>query len=125
MIPPARRRALTEAMFVEALTAAGLTAGVKRPATFPNSPEFLVLFLNGGDHQNLVTETSTVEVEAWARTKTAALQLMHKATNTLEAASFTRGLREVQEERPPVALDTGVDGWFRYTTGVTAQQRTR
>ena len=110
---------------MEALTTAGMTAGVKRPATFPNTPEFLVLFLNGGDHQNLVTETSTVEVEAWARTKTAALQLMHKATNTLEAASFTRGLREIREDHPPVSLDTGVDGWHRYTTSFTAQQRTR
>ncbi|MDO4920094.1 hypothetical protein [Kocuria sp.] len=125
MIPPARHRALAEGVFVDALTAAGLTAGVKRPATFPNSPEFLVLFLNGGEHQNLVTETAAVELEAWARTKTAALQLMLRATNALEAASFTRGLREIREDHPPVSLDTGTEGWFRYTTSLTAQQRTR
>lgn len=125
MIRPPRHRALTEAVFVEALTAGGLTAGVKRPPTFPSTGPFLVLFLNGGTDENLVAESNTVEVEAWATTKTAALQLMHKATNALEAASFTRGLREVREDHPPVSLDTGVDGWHRYTTSFTAQQRTR
>lgn len=127
MSRPPRERVNAEQAFVDILTApgAGVAAGVKRPPGFPNCAPFAVLFGNGGDRQTLVTETVTVEVESWARTKSAAWEQMNRITNTLEAASHTRGFRQITEERPPTSLETDFEGWYRYTTGYDAQQRMR
>lgn len=125
MIPPNRVRVNVEAACVAILKATGMTVGVKRPNAFPNTGDFVTLFLNGGYDETVVTENANVEVESWAATKSTAFDQINAVTNALESAAFTRGLREIVETKKPGSLETGFDGWFRYTAAYQITQRTR
>lgn len=106
----------------DVLAAAGITAGVKRPA---GEPEFVRFFLLDTPAKvGRWVEAGHVELEAWAATPLAALDLLNRARTALEAAATSDArVRAVEVVSGPSELPTGEDSWERYRCSVEISTR--
>lgn len=104
----------------DVLSTAGITAGVKRPT---GAAEFVRFFLLGTPAKvGRWVEAGHIELEAWAPTPLAALDLLNRTRSAIEGTDDYR-VRRAEVVSGPSELPTGEDGWERYRCSVEISTR--
>lgn len=102
-------------LFVDELPGFGYSIPVASRVPNPRPSTFVRVMRVGGVATNMVTDTATVAVEAWAATESAAIALASTLRGILHAAELSRGVYSVGEFAGPANLPDPATSQIRYT----------